>query len=64
MEDVVFDNSEKHITQPQVISKVKRHIIKYLHFEANAGGEGYADDIRRMLKEDNTYKEVCNITTQ
>lgn len=63
VEDVVFDNSEKHITQPQVIAKVKKHIIKYLHFEANAGGEGYADDIRRMLKEDNKYKEVCNITT-
>ena len=63
VDDVVFDNSEKHITQPQVIAKVKKHIIKHLHFEANAGGEGYADDIRRLLKEDKEYKEVCNITT-
>ena len=63
VEDVVFDNSEKHITQPQIIAKVKKHIIKYLHFEANAGGEGYADDIRRILKEDKTYREICNIST-
>ena len=63
VEDVVFDNSEKHITQPQIIAKIKKHIIKHLHFEANAGGEGYADDIRRMLKEDKEYKEICNIST-
>lgn len=63
VEDVVFDNSEKHITEPQVIAMVKKHIIKHLHFEANQGGEGYADDIRKALAEDKEYKEVCNITT-
>ena len=63
VEDVVFDNSEKHVTEPQVISKVKKHRIKHLHFEANQGGEGYADDIRKLLKEDKEYREVCNITT-
>lgn len=63
VEDVVFDNSEKHITEPQVIAMVKKHIIKHLHFEANQGGEGYADDIRKALAEDKKYKEVCNITT-
>ncbi len=63
VEDVVFDNSEKHITEPQVIAKIKKHKIKHVHFEANQGGEGYADDIRRMLKEDTDYNEVCNIST-
>lgn len=63
VEDVVFDNSEKHITQPQVVTKVKKHIIKHLHFEANQGGEGYADDIRKRILEDTDYREVCNITT-
>lgn len=63
VEDVVFDNSEKHITQPQVIAKVKKHVIKHLHFEANQGGEGYADDIRKLLKEDKEYREVCNVST-
>lgn len=63
VEDVVFDNSEKHITQPQVVAKIKKHHIKHVHAEANQGGEGYADDIRRMLKEDTDYREVCNIST-
>ena len=63
VEDVVFDNSEKHITQPQVVAKIKKHVIKHVHFEANQGGEGYAEDIRRMIKEDPDYNEVCNIST-
>lgn len=62
IEDVVFDSSEKHITQPQVVSKIKKHHIKQVHVEANAGGEGYADDIQRLLREEK-YKDVCNITT-
>ena len=63
VEDVVFDNSEKHITQPQVIAKIKKHHIKHVHFENNQGGEGYKDDIARMIKEDKGYKEVCNISS-
>lgn len=61
VEDVVFDNSEKHITQPQVITKIKKHHIKQLHIEANAGGEGYADDIQRLLREEK--HRGCNIST-
>lgn len=60
--DVVFDNSEKHITQPQVVDKIIKHKIRYPHFEANQGGEGYKDDIKRMLKE-RDYREICNITS-
>lgn len=63
VDDVVYDNSEKHVTQPQVISKIKKHMITQVHFEANQGGEGYKDDIARMLKEDTEYKKVCNITS-
>lgn len=62
VEDVVFDNSEKHITQPQIVTKIKKHKIRHIHFESNAGGEGYKDDIKRMIKEDKEYKEPCNIT--
>lgn len=51
MEDVVFDNSEKHITQPQVMSKIINHNLSSAHFEANQGGEGYKDDIKRLLIE-------------
>ena len=62
IEDVVFDNSEKHITQPQVVEMIKKHQIKQVHFEANQGGEGYKDDIQRILREQK-YKETCNITS-
>lgn len=51
MEDVVFDNSEKHVTQPQVLAKILGHNILNVHFEANQGGEGYKDDIKRLLEE-------------
>ena len=63
VEDVVFDNSEKQITQPQVVAKIKQHVIKHVHFEANQGGEGYAEDIQEAIKEDKEYNEVCNIST-
>ena len=63
VEDVVYDNSEKHITQPQVISKIKKHKIRNAHFESNQGGEGYKDDIKKAIKDDKTYKEPCNITS-
>ncbi len=63
LEDVVFDNSEKHITQPQIVSKIKKHNIKNVHFESNQGGEGYKDDIKRMLKQDLTFNKNVNITS-
>ena len=62
VEDVVFDNSEKHITQPQVVNMIAKHHIRQVHFEANQGGEGYKDDVKRLLKE-NGYKEICNISS-
>lgn len=67
IEDVVFDNSEKEITQPQVIAMIKKHVIRHVRFEANQGGEGYAEDIKNTLKKeymDGTYREVCNISTK
>lgn len=63
LEDVVFDNSEKHITQPQIITKIKEHEIKNVHFESNQGGEGYKDDIARLLREDKSFKRRINITS-
>jgi predicted phage terminase large subunit-like protein len=63
VEDVVFDKSEKHVTQPQVVGKIKKHHIRNVHFEANQGGEGYKDDVIRLLKADKEYNEPCNITS-
>ena len=60
VEDVVFDRSEKHVTQPLVCQKIIKHQIKNVHFESNQGGEGYKDDIKRMLGE---KKYRCNISS-
>lgn len=63
VEDVVFDNSEKHVTRPQVVSKIKKHHITQVHFEANQGGEGYKDDVVADIKADKEYKEVFNASS-
>ena len=63
LEDVVFDNSEKHITEPQIVAKIKKHSIKNAHFEANQGGEGYKDDVKRMIREDKEITWRVNITS-
>lgn len=63
IEDVVFDNSEKHLTEPLVVAAIKRHKMKQVHFESNQGGEAYKDDVVRMLKEDKEFKERVNISS-
>lgn len=49
--DVVFDSSEKMVTQPKVLDALIRNHVSNAFFEANNGGEGYKDDINGMLKE-------------
>lgn len=49
--DVVYDNSEKEITQPMVVDALIQNGVTTAFFESNAGGEGYKDDIDRLLKE-------------
>lgn len=63
VEDVVFDNSEKHITLPQVVSKIKKHRVRNVHFEANQGGDAYKDDVYAKIRSDKTYKEPLNISS-
>ncbi|MDY4772100.1 MAG: hypothetical protein SO267_15545 [Lachnospiraceae bacterium] len=49
--DVVFDNSEKTITQPKVVQTLIKNQVSNAFFEANAGGEMYKDEIDKMLQE-------------
>lgn len=53
--DVVFDSSEKDITQPKVINAIINNNVGSAFFEANQGGEGYKDDIDRLLKENKKF---------
>lgn len=49
--DVVFDNSEKKYTMPKVVSAIIENKVSSAFFEANAGGEGYKDEVGAQLKE-------------
>ena len=57
--DVVFDRNDKIKTEPRVVGKILQHKCRMGRFEANNGGDFYADDISRMLKEKG-YR--CNIS--
>lgn len=59
--DVVFDKNHKEITEPRVLGKILHHKCRMGRFEANNGGDFYAADIDKMLKNEN-YR--CNISTK
>lgn len=47
-----INKADKTVTKPAIIQKIKQHNISRMCFEANNGGDEYADDIKRQLKED------------
>ena len=48
--DLIFDSSEKSITLPRVVDCLIRNNVGTSFFEANAGGEGYKDEVDTELK--------------
>lgn len=48
--DVVYDNSEKKYTMPKVVNAIIENQVTNAFFEANAGGEGYKDEVEQELK--------------
>lgn len=48
--DVVYDNSEKKYTMPKVVNTIIENQVSNAFFEANAGGEGYKDEVEQELK--------------
>lgn len=49
--DCIFDNHEKDITQPRIVQMILKHQVHRSFWEYNNGGDGYKDDIKRLLKE-------------
>lgn len=49
--DWIFNRGDKTVTKPIVIGKTLHHKPNQEHFEANNGGDEYADDIDRQLRE-------------
>jgi hypothetical protein len=61
--DVIHVNRQmgtKEKTRPRVVEAIVNHKIGYAHFEANNGGDFYAEDIESMLRQ-RGYR--CVITT-
>lgn len=53
--DVVFNDKTKEITRPIVAGKIMNNNMSRVFFEANNGGELYAEDIKEFLQKHN-YK--------
>lgn len=49
--DVYFSKDTKENTIPQVVGKIIEHHITYVFFEANNGGDMYAEAVEKELKE-------------
>lgn len=59
IENFVCMDSKKEVTRPEVVRRIVENKMSAVHFEANNGGDEYADWVKLMLKQ----KEYnCNIT--
>ena len=47
-----INKADKTVTKPAIIQKIQQLKISRMCFEANNGGDEYADDIKRQLKEE------------
>lgn len=60
--DVVHSPERKESTKPMIVNAIIKYESTRAHFEANNGGDEYADDIASMLKE-RGYKD-CLVTSK
>lgn len=49
--DWMFNKGDKDVTYPIVVGKILHHKPHQAHFEANNGGDVYADEVDRRLRE-------------
>lgn len=59
--DVVYDNSDKKITQPLLAKAVEENNVAAMQIEANKSTEGYKDGVEDLLKADGIR---INLTTK
>lgn len=57
--DWIFDSNDKHHTRPRVEAAILRNKCKMGRFEANNGGDEYADIVRKHIMAEGW---ACNIT--
>ena len=56
--DVIFNRGSKDITEPIVVGRIMKHRVHAGRFEANNGGDFYADDIGEMLMESGYHTSI------
>ena len=59
--DVVFNRKDKSVTVPIVAARLQRYAVRKVRFEANVGGQSYADEVSAKLKE---IGYSCNVTSK
>ncbi len=48
--DVVYNNGDKRVTQPLIVSKIKKHGIQAVQIESSKSTEGYKEGIEELLR--------------
>lgn len=59
--DVVFNRKDKSVTVPIVATRLQKNAVRKVRFEANVGGQSYADEVSAKIK-DIGYS--CNVTSK
>ena len=59
--DVVFNRKDKSVTVPIVANRLAKHGVRKVRFEANVGGQSYADEVSAKIKE---IPYSCNVTSK
>ena len=59
--DVVFNRKDKSVTVPIVAARLQKHTVRKVRFEANVGGQSYADEVSAKIKE---IGYSCNVTSK
>ena len=59
--DVVFSRKDKSVTVPIVAHRLQQNNVRKVRFEANVGGQSYADEVSAKIKE---IGYACNVTSK
>lgn len=60
IDDLICNNGDKTVTRPIVLGKMKKHRPHKTRFEANNGGEEYAEYIDKKLKKENIRLNISH----
>ncbi len=58
IEDFLCDDDTPDKTTPRIIDKLKQHKVKMCRFESNSAGGRIADDVAKLIKENNGITSV------